>query len=777
MRYELAILNSAKQERWIDLGIGFVERQGRLTGVATAFDITERRLAEEAVAERARLAVFAAEVATTLARGGSRREMLQRCCQAMVEHLDAALGRIWTLAEGGEVLDLDASAGLYSHTDGAHGRIPVGRFKIGLIAQERRPLLTNAVAGDPRIHDQEWVAREGLVSFAGHPLVVQGRLVGVIGMFARRPLSPATLQALESAANVVATAIDRTLAEQARGRSEQRFRALIENSSDLVSVLDATGRILYASPSTARVLGFPAEQLVGKELDHLVHSEDRAHARSLVKELLKEEGRSMTGEVRLRDGSGQWRWLGVTARNLLGEPAVEGLVFNYRDTTAQKRAEAQLHHDALHDALTGLPNRALLVERLERSVTRSHRHPGRRFAVLFLDLDGFKIVNDSLGHETGDRLLVELAPRIEGCLRTSDTCARLGGDEFVVLLDEIADVGGAVDVAERIQHQVGLPFSIGGREVTLSASIGIVVGEAGYRRADDILRDADIAMYRAKARGRARHEIFNAEMRQAAVSRLALRNAIRQAVDRHRLRVLYQPIVSLASGRLSGFEALVRWQDPERGLMLPDEFVPVAEESALIVSIDRWVLREACRQLRAWQRAVPAARALTMNVNVSSRHFTGAHFAEEIRALLGECELEPGALELEITESTIMDNVPVVDGVLGELKGLGVGVAIDDFGTGYSSLAYLARLPVDTLKIDRAFVAHLGTSGGPGEIVGTIVALARSLGMRVIAEGVETAPQRTRLRDLGCARAQGFLISPPLEAGAAGELVAGDSRP
>ena len=583
--------------------------------------------------------------------------MLQRCCEAMVEHLDAALGRIWTLAEGGEVLDLEASAGMYSHTDGAHGRVPVGRFKIGLIAKERRPLLTNAIAGDPRIHDQAWVAREGLVSFAGHPLIDQGRLVGVIAMFARRPLSAATLQALESAANVIATAIDRTLAEEARSRSERRFRALIENSSDLVSVLDATGRILYASPSTARILGLPPEQFVGKDLGDLAHAEDRSHVRSLVTQLGKEGGRSVTGEVRLRDGSGQWRWLGVTAGNLLGEPAVEGFVFNFRDTTAQKRAEAQLQHDALHDALTGLPNRVLLVERLERAVARSHRRPGRRFAVLFLDLDGFKIVNDSLGHETGDRLLVELAPRIEGCLRASDTCARLGGDEFVVLLDEIGDVGRAVDVAERIQHQVGLPFSIGGREVTLSASIGIVVGDAGHRRADDILRDADIAMYRAKARGRARYEVFNAEMRQAAVARLALRNAIRQAVDRQRLRVLYQPIVSLASGRLSGFEALVRWQDPDRGLVLPDEFVPVAEEGALIVTIDRWVLGEACRQLRAWQREVPAARALAMNVNVSSRHFTGASFAQEIRGLLGECELEACALELEITESTIMDNV------------------------------------------------------------------------------------------------------------------------
>jgi diguanylate cyclase (GGDEF)-like protein/PAS domain S-box-containing protein len=702
--------------------------------------------------------------------------MLQRCCEAMVEHLDAALGRIWTLAEGGDMLELEASAGMYTHTEGAHSRVPVGQLKIGLIALERRALLTNAVAGDPHVPDQDWVRREGLVSFVGLPLVVERRVVGVIAMFGRRAVSEATQQALEAAANVIASAIDRKQAEEARLRSERRFRALIEGSSDLISVLNATGKILYASPSTARVLGFPAEELLGKNLGDVVHSEDRAHAHSLVKKLRVEGGRTVTGEVRFRDSSGEWRWLGVTGRNLLGEPAVEGLVLNYRDTTAQKRAEAQLQHDALHDALTGLPNRALLVERLERAATRCRRYPARRFSVLFLDLDGFKFVNDSLGHEAGDRLLVALAPRIERCLRSSDTCARLGGDEFVVLLDEVGDVEGAVEVAERIQQQVGMPSSIGGRDVTLSVSIGIVIGDEGYRRADDILRDADIAMYRAKAHGRSRHEIFDVEMRRAAMARVALKSALRNAVDNQRLRVLYQPIVSLKSGRLAGFEALVRWQDPERGLMLPDEFVPIAEEGALIVSIDRWVLREACRQLQAWRTSDPAAASLTMSVNVSSRHFTGSHLAQEIHSLLKDSGLEPFSLELEITEGTIMENVPAVTGVLDELKGLGVHVAIDDFGTGYSSLAYLARLPVDTLKIDRAFVAHLNGTDGPDEIVGTIVALAHSLGLSVTAEGVETPLQRERLGDLGCERAQGHLISPPLSADAASELIAAEGR-
>jgi diguanylate cyclase (GGDEF)-like protein/PAS domain S-box-containing protein len=775
-RFQVAFHNRAGEERWIDLGIGFVQSQGGWTGVATAFDITERVHAEAAAHERARLVTFSAEVATALTRGGSLQEMLQHCCEALVAHLDAALARVFTLDEGSDVLELQASAGLYTHTDGPHHRIPVGRLEVGRIALNRRPHLTNAVASDPFVPDQDWVRRERLVSFAGHPLVVEGRLVGVIAMFARQPLSEATQQALEAAANVVASAVDRKRGEEARVRSERRFRALIEHSSDLVSVLDAGGHVVYASSSTARVLGASPDQQLGRRLEDLVHPEDRAHARSLVQALLEEGGQGVTGEVRLRDGSGEWRWLGVTGRNLLSEPAVAGLVLNLRDVTAQKQAEAQMQHDALHDALTGMPNRALLVERLERAATRSRRYPERRFAVLFLDLDGFKFVNDSLGHETGDRLLVALAPRIEGCLRSSDTCARLGGDEFVVLLDEVGDVAGAVDVAERIQQQVCAPFVIDGREVRVSASIGIVIGGTTHQRADDILRDADIAMYRAKARGRSRHEIFDVEMRRVAVARLALETALRQAVDQQRLRVFYQPIVTLQSGRLAGFEALVRWQDPERGLVLPGEFVPVAEEGALIVSIDRWVLREACRQLRAWRASLPAARALNINVNVSSRHFTGSHLAQEIQALLGEFELDAPSLELEITESTIMDNVPVATSVLDELQGLGVRLAIDDFGTGYSSLAYLVRLPVDTLKIDRSFVGHLDRGGSSGEIVGTIVTLAHSLGMSVIAEGVETSPQRRRLRGLGCERAQGHLISRPLSPDDAGQVILAEGR-
>ncbi len=569
---------------------------------------------------------------------------------------------------------------------------------------------------------------------------------------------------------------ERRRLEDKRLRSERRFRALIENSSDLVAVLDAAGRIRYSSPSTARILSIPPDRLVNESLPRLVHPEDRAHTRLLIEELVAGGDQSITGEFRLMDGGGAWRWMGVTGSNLLGEAAVEGLVFNCRDMTAQKQAEARLRHDVLHDALTGLPNRVLLVERLEHAAARARRNPSRRYAVLFLDLDGFKAVNDSLGHETGDRLLVELVPRIRRCLRASDTCARLGGDEFIVVLDDIGDERSAVDVAERIQDQVGSLDCVDGCEVRISASIGIVIADASYDRVEDILRDADVAMYRAKTAGRARHEIFDVGMRQPPDERLALEGALARALDQDRLSVVYQPIVSLPSGRLLGFEALARWHDPERGMLLPEEFVPVAEESDLIARVDRRVLREACRQLQAWREAIPAAVPLGVSVNVSRRYLESGHLPHDVRRCLARTGLRGSDLELEIAESMLAAEAPAMEAAFGEVGRLGVRVAIDDFGTGGCPLARLARLPVASLKIHRSFVGDLDAGSGSEDIVGVIVALARSMGVAVIAEGVETPLQRSRLHALGCDRAQGYLISRPMPPEGIPDVIVGHGR-
>jgi diguanylate cyclase (GGDEF)-like protein len=427
---------------------------------------------------------------------------------------------------------------------------------------------------------------------------------------------------------------------------------------------------------------------------------------------------------------------------------------------------------ALHDALTGLPNRALLMSHLKLAVEHAKRRPGYLFAVLFLDLDRFKVINDSLGHVAGDQLLVQLARRLEECIRTTDTVARLGGDEFALLLSDIEDYADAARVAERIQEELARPFHLGGHEVYTSASIGITLSATGYSDPEAILRDADTVMYRAKANGKARHELFDEAMHARAVALLRTETDLRRAVERDEFRVVYQPILSLPTGEVAGFEALVRWQHPERGLVPPSEFIPVAEETGLIVEIGRRVLFESCRQLREWQAGGLVHARLHVSVNLSGKQFAQADLAASVAGALGETGLDPRCLRLEITESVVMANAEAACSTLDALRALGIGVSIDDFGTGYSSLSYLHRFPVDTLKIDRSFISRMGQPDEYGEIVRTILTLASNLGMGVVAEGVETARQAEMLGELGCEYAQGFLFARPLDPGAVANWLA-----
>jgi len=442
-----------------------------------------------------------------------------------------------------------------------------------------------------------------------------------------------------------------------------------------------------------------------------------------------------------------------------------------RATNDLQASEEHFRHAAFHDALTGLPNRALFTDHLRHVVERAKRHGDHNFAVLFLDLDRFKNINDSLGHTVGDLLLVAVAERLKSCLRQADVVARFGGDEFAVLLDGFSGPEDAVRVAEKIQKEISLPLTIDSHEAFTSASIGIALGAAGYERPEEILRDADTAMYRAKEAGKASFEVFDELMYARAVSLLRLENDLRRAIERQEFRVYYQPIVVLKTGEVCGFEALVRWEHPERGLISPAEFIPVAEETGLIVPLGKWVLEEACRQTREWQRQSFAHRELTLIVNLSGKQLARGDLSIQIQEVLERTDFDARSLKLEITETVVMANADLAITILEQLHALGIQLSIDDFGTGYSSLSYLHRFPAQILKIDRSFIGRMGLGDENLEIVRTIIMLARNLGMEVIAEGVETKEQLAQLRALSCGYGQGYLFSVPLDAESAAALL------
>jgi len=547
-------------------------------------------------------------------------------------------------------------------------------------------------------------------------------------------------------------------AEEALRKSEERYALAALGANDALWDWDVALDRLYVSDRWAEMIGLEPADIGTRPADWMarVHPDDRDRLLLQIGEHFKGQSQHVTGEYRLQHKNGEYRWMlmrGVSVRNAAGE--VVRLAGSQTDVTARKDAEEQLRHDALHDALTGLPNRALFMDRLGQALARL-RGKGDHFAVLFIDLDRFKVVNDSLGHTAGDELLVETSQRLQRCVRPEDTVARLGGDEFTVLLDG----GEATEFAAKIQRELSRPLVLFGQEIVSTPSIGIAHGRLHYESAEEILRDADLAMYRAKSRGRAGHAEFDPAMHKSAVAVLQLESDLRRAVERNELVLFYQPVVSLASGAIAGFEALVHWNHPLRGLMRPLEFVPLAEETGLVVSIGEWVLREACRQTREWQ--LRHSPALTVGVNLSARQFLNEDVVDTVARALAASGLPPRTLRLELTESMLMDNAPKAALVLAELRALGVSLDLDDFGTGYSSLSYLHNFRLDTLKIDRSFVARGTEEHGSWEIVTAIVNLARGLRLTLIAEGVENDQQLEQLRRLGCEYGQGYLFGKPL---------------
>ena len=566
---------------------------------------------------------------------------------------------------------------------------------------------------------------------------------------------------------------ERREAEEALKRAEAKYRSIFENAVEGIFQTTPQGLYLDANSSLARIYGFDsAEELCSafSDIAGQLYTDLNRRAEFVAQMEETDEVSNFESQIRRKDGA--LIWISENARIVRDEAGAiayyEGTV---EDITATRDNKQRLLHDALHDRLTGLSNRALFMDRLEQAFARLERHPDTLFAVLFLDFDRFKNINDSLGHLAGDQLLKAIARRLLECLRPGDTVSRFGGDEFALLLEGVTDLSEATLVAERVQDAMRRPFQLGSQEVFSSASIGIALGHENYERAEDLLRDADMAMYRAKARGKARHEVFDAEMHTRAVTLLQLETDLRWAIEREEFRLHYQPIVTLESGQIVGFEALIRWQHPERGLVAPAEFIPIAEETGWIVPIGHWVLQEACAQLAAWQAEFPAQTSLSMSVNLSGKQFSQPDLIEIIKNIIRETGIAPGTLKLEITESAIMEDAQTVTSRLIELRQLGVKLGLDDFGTGYSSLSYLHRFPLDTLKIDRSFVARLLEDGENREIVRTIVTLGKNLGMNVVAEGVEEARQLSDLRGLDCQQGQGFFFARPLPASEAIRLL------
>jgi diguanylate cyclase (GGDEF)-like protein/PAS domain S-box-containing protein len=546
-------------------------------------------------------------------------------------------------------------------------------------------------------------------------------------------------------------------------RSEERFRSLIRNAADVILILDGEGAIGYQSPAAGRIWGYQPEALTRTSMFALIHPEDGLRAQTLFARVVEQPETNVTGDLRLRHADGSWRHSEVIVTNLLADTSVGGIVATFRDITERRTFEDKLSHLAFHDPLTGLPNRALFVDRLEQALKRADRH-SHSVAVLFLDLDNFKVVNDSLGHQAGDRLLVTVAERLTGVLRVQDTVARLGGDEFTVLLEDIRDETEAADAADRLAAALRTPVALGEREIFVTASIGVALSTTGRDQPEDLLRNADLAMYRAKTNGRARHEAFDQSLEENARERLEVETALRLALERGEFQVYYQPILSLTEGRVVEVEALVRWARPGRDLVPPIAFISLAEENGLIVPIGQWVLEQACLQARAWQEQFPSDRPLVMSVNLSARQFQHPALVSDIQRAIRQAGLDPHTLKLEITESVLMQDPDAAVAKLQILKGLGIQLAIDDFGTGYSSLSQLKRLPVDCLKIDRAFVDGLGQDPHDTAIVEAVIALAKTLSLTVTGEGIETTIQRAHLQRLACDEGQGYLFARPLPA-------------
>ncbi len=726
-------------------------------------------------------------VARNHAEATGREKTLRRSAHSLVAATDR--GAIYATAA-------DAAATLVRDRPGAEVRLFVGdgdrlRLVSGRGRRGSGPQTLTLSALPRRVVDQLRAADSATVTFNDHdlakgvaaavaaaadhpqcliaPLVVDGEIAGLLTVALDRMPGEARRRAIETVAAQAALAIETAdLTESLHARAgEERFRSLVQNASDVIAVVDPGGIIRFVTRSITRMLGYEPGDLEGSSIARLLHPRDAARGPSV----LVDGG---LVDWRLRRADGAYRHAEVVVADLRDDPNVAGIVLTMRDVTERRELESRLAHQAFHDTLTGLANRALFEDRLGQALARRARKPAGSVAVIFIDLDDFKTVNDTLGHQCGDELLTMASRRLVECLRPTDTAARLGGDEFAVALEiDDFDAERAIDiVANRILRALRSPFIVDGQEIFTRGSLGIAATPDGGTTVDELLRNADIAMYVAKNSGKGRFKRFEPGMHAPVLRQMELRGELQRAIERRELVMHYQPIVALATGQLRGFEALVRWQHPEHGLILPNEFVTLAEEAGLIGAMGSWILEEACRQFCEWVAAYPQAAGLYVSVNLSGHQLHRGNLLSELERVIEQTGMQPSRLLLELTESVLVDDTERAIGRLEMIKRRGMRIAIDDFGTGFSALAYLQQLPIDVLKLASPFVQGLGT--GQEQLTETILRLAATLDLDVIAEGIEHPGEAAALARLGCTLGQGYFFSTPLDAAAAAAVIATD---
>jgi diguanylate cyclase (GGDEF)-like protein/PAS domain S-box-containing protein len=750
----------------------------------------ERRRSREALRHHIdKLARFQSVLLDMAKRGtADPDESLRRLCDAAAATLDVERVGVWLFNQDHTEIvcrHLHSKSGKPAEASPAVIRASdFPRYFTAL--EETRVVAAENAQRDPRTSEfsDPYLKPQGITSMMDAPIRLHGTLVGVVCHEHIGPPREWPLEDQEFASSVAdLAAVTLEAAERKRVeetlREERNFTDAVLDSTDLLLVvLDPGGKIVRINRAAGHLTGFTTPDVIGKVFWEAFAAPDDAET---IREIVSNPPSEASGNQHehswvTRNGARPFIAWSITP--LVGkEGTLRHSVITAIDISQRKALEEQLIHDAFHDSLTGLPNRALFLDRLGMVLRQTIRRRVHKFGVLFIDMDRFKIINDSLGHLVGDQFLIDIGRRLEKCIRPGDTVARFGGDEFTILVDDVKSVADCTLVAARIHKQLATPVRVSGQDVFTTASIGIAMSETGYDKAEDVLRDADIAMYRAKAKGGASHEVFDRSMHSRAVDLLRMETELRRAIERGEFKVFYQPVVTIAEGRITGFEALIRWNHPERGMVPPSEFIRMSEDTGMIIELDRYVLREACRQLKDWRSRLPDVEQLSISVNLSVKQFARPDLAEHVRGAIKEFGLDPAALRLEITESVLLESSASATDQLEELHEEGFRIYLDDFGTGYSSLSYLHRFPVHTLKIDRSFVLGMKPDGGGREIVRTIVALAQNLDLHVIAEGVETSMQRDALRELRCEFAQGFMYSRPVDSIKAEALLAGKALP